>query len=170
VPGSTCLPSPPSSPLSPCTAGLATDGNGGKLLVLNGPVTPNPYGGDFAYGSWRPYDQKTLTPTAAATTSMAYGPAWPVVDAEHGLVLFAHVFGNGLVRGDNNAMSEIDVVDLASGELLARKEVANLFHSTVLDQNFEFTGLRGLQLDPATRTAWLISPNAVQLQLGPVSC
>ncbi|MBM9509374.1 S8 family serine peptidase [Actinacidiphila acididurans] len=138
-----------------CVSALLPDGKGDKLYGAIGAAQPNPEGGNFPTSTWLTADQKTLTTAATADTGTR-GPVWPALDDTHQVAVEASLYENG-VETDNNAMSEITVLDPATGKVLARHPVANLVDSTIAGSNFDFTGRQGLFLDPATRTGWVIN-------------
>ncbi|GLY83288.1 S8/S53 family peptidase [Actinoallomurus iriomotensis] len=136
-----------------CTAGLLPDGKGDKVYVVVGAAQG--FQNTFPVSSWLGMDQKTLAQGAAATTDTR-GPVWPAYDAAHHVAVEASLFEKG-TEADNNAMSEITVLDPDTGKVLARHAVANLTYSTIAGSNFEFTSRQGLYLDPATRTGWVVN-------------
>ncbi|WP_234543559.1 S8 family serine peptidase [Streptomyces shenzhenensis] len=145
----------PVTSLPRCVSALLPDGRGDKVYAAVGAAQPNPEGGDFPTSSWLTADQKTLTPSATVDTGTR-GPVWPTLDSAHQVAVEASLYESG-VETDNNAMSEITVLNPATGEVLARHAVANLVNSTVAGSNFEFTGRQGLFLDPHTRTGWVVN-------------
>ncbi|GAA0371771.1 hypothetical protein GCM10009530_22410 [Microbispora corallina] len=146
----------PVTTLPLCTAGLLPDGRGGRLYVLSGAVTPDYYSGEFPTSSWIAGDQSTLTGPSPADLG-ARGPAWAALDDMNHVAIVAHLYEVGTID-DNNAQSEITVVDPATGKVLARHPVVNLGNSTLSTSNFDFTSRRGLFLDPATRTGYVVNP------------
>ncbi|WP_431962231.1 hypothetical protein [Actinacidiphila sp. bgisy160] len=86
-----------------------------------------------------------------------------MLDTRNHVALVAHLYEEA-TTGDNNALSEITVLDPGTGEVLARHPVANLVNSTLSTSNFDFTSRRGLFVDPATRTVYLVNPWANGLQ------
>jgi hypothetical protein len=78
-------------------------------------------------------------------------------------VLVAQLYGRNTAT-DNNAMSEVDVLDPATGAVQNRSTAVNLTNSTEATTNLDFTTHRGMQIDPATRTAWVTGPYADQLE------
>jgi hypothetical protein len=137
-----------------CTAAVAPDGTGSTLFVADGAITPSYESGEFPVSSYFTVDQATLTPSATQPIGTR-GPAWLTYDPTHKVLVEASLYEAG-VATDNNAMSEITVIDPATGQVLSRQPVANLVDSTVVGTNFDFTSHAGLYLDPATRTGWLI--------------
>ncbi|WP_431953493.1 S8 family serine peptidase [Actinacidiphila sp. bgisy167] len=149
----------PLTTMPDCTAGLLPDGKGDRVYVAAGPITST---GDLPPSTWRSADQKSLS-TAPATDLGTRGVMWPVLDTRHHVALVASLYEEATV-GDNNALSEITVLDPDSGKVLARHPVANLVNSTMSVSNFDFTSRRGLHIDPATRTVFLVNPWASGLQ------
>lgn len=152
----------PLTTMPACTAGLLPDGKGDRVYVAAGPATPSYSTGDFPTSTWRSADQKVLTTTPAADLGTR-GVMWPVLDSRHHVALVAHLYEEA-TTGDNNALSEITVLDPDTGKVLARHPVANLVNSTLSTSNFDFTSRRGLHVDPATRTVFLVNPWANGLQ------
>ncbi|MGW3243886.1 S8 family serine peptidase [Streptomyces sp. NPDC001070] len=152
----------PLTTMPACTAGLLPDGKGDRLYVAAGPATPSYTSGEFPTSTWRSADQKTLA-TGGASDLGARGVMWPALDTKHHLALVADLYEEA-TTGDNNALSEITVLDPDSGKVLARHPVANLVNSTLSTSNFDFTSRRGLFLDPETRTAYLVNPWANGLE------
>ncbi|MFJ4844876.1 S8 family serine peptidase [Streptomyces sp. NPDC088733] len=153
--------SPPAA-MPACVAGLLPDGKGDKVYVAAGPVTPNYNSGEFPTSTWRSASQSTLAASAPADLGTR-GVMWPALDADHGVALVAHLYEEA-TTGDNNALSEITVLDPDTGKVLARHPVANLVSSTLSTSNFDFTGRRGLFLDTAHRTAYVVNPWANGLE------
>ncbi|WP_189316567.1 S8 family serine peptidase [Streptomyces brasiliensis] len=152
----------PLTTMPACTAGLLPDGKGDRVYVAAGAATPNYVSGEFPTSSWRSADQKTLTTSTPADLGTR-GVMWPVLDTEHHLALVASLYEEG-TTGDNNALSEITVVDPDTGAVLARHPIANLVNSTLSTSNFDFTSRRGLFLDPGTRSGYLVNPWADGLE------
>ncbi|MGY5048422.1 S8 family serine peptidase [Streptomyces sp. 900105755] len=145
----------PVTSLPLCVSALLPDGKGDKVYAAVGAAQPNPEGGDFPTSTWLTADQKTLTPSTTVDTGTR-GPVWPALDSTHQVAVEASLYESG-VETDNNAMSEITVLNPATGEVLARHAVANLVASTIAGSNFDFTGRQGLFLDPHTRTGWVVN-------------
>ncbi|WP_055589514.1 S8 family serine peptidase [Streptacidiphilus griseoplanus] len=145
-----------------CTAGLLPDGKGDKVYVAAGPATPDYSSGSFPTGTWRTADQHTLA-TGTAADLGTRGVAWPVLDTRHNVAVVAHLYEEA-TAGDNNALSEITVVEPDTGKVLARYPLVNLVNTMGGLTNFEPTSLRGLHLDPGTRTVYLVNPWANGLQ------
>ncbi|WP_146075728.1 S8 family serine peptidase [Streptomyces sp. Ru62] len=145
-----------------CTAGLLPDGKGKKVYVAAGATTPDYSSGAFPTSSWRTADQGDLS-TGGATDLGTRGVHWPVLDTRHHVAVVAHLY-EAATSGDNNALSEVTVVNPDTGEVLARHPVANIVDSTLAVSNFESTSRRGLFLDTRTRTAYLVNPWANGLE------
>ncbi|MER6464119.1 S8 family serine peptidase [Streptomyces sp. NPDC001228] len=145
----------PVTSLPLCVSALLPDGRGDKVYAAVGAAQPNPEGGEFPTSTWLTADQKTLTSSATVDTG-THGPLWPTLDSAHQVAVEAGLYESG-VETDNNAMSEITVLNPATGKVLARHAVANLVASTIAGSNFDFTGRQGLFLDPRTRTGWVVN-------------
>lgn len=152
----------PLAAMPACTAGLLPDGKGQHVYVAAGSATANYNSGDFPTSSWRSADQQTLATSAPADLGTR-GVMWPALDAQHHVAVVADLYEAG-TGGDNNALSEVTVIDPDTGKVLGRHPVANLLNSTLTTSNFDFTSRRGLYLDSATRTAYLVNPWANGLE------
>ncbi|GGK70635.1 hypothetical protein Sme01_27420 [Sphaerisporangium melleum] len=137
-----------------CAAGFSPDGKGGRLYMLAGPSTP--FAGQFPTSTWTVADQGTLTGDAPADLGTR-GPAWAALDDVNHLALVAHLYEAG-TTDDNNAMSEITVIEPDTGKVLARHPVVNLVNSTIGVSNVDATSRQGLYLDPKTRTGYVVNP------------
>jgi len=144
----------PATSMPACTAAVAPDGTGTTLFVADGSATPSYESGEFPVSSYFTVDQTTLTPSATQPIGTR-GPAWLTYDPVHQVLVEASIY-EAAVATDNNAMSEITVIDPATGQVLSRQPVANLVDSTLSGPNFDFTSRAGLYLDPATRAGWLV--------------
>lgn len=143
----------PAATLPACTGGVTADGDGGRLFVTAGPATQYYESATFPTGTFFTMDQGTLAQSAAVQLGTR-GPAWPAYDAEHKLVVEASIYEQD-IGTDNNAMSEITVLNPATGTVVEQLPVANIIDSTEADTNFDFTSDKGLYLDPSTRTGWI---------------
>jgi hypothetical protein len=143
----------PATSLPACVAGVTPDGTGNELYVADGAAQPSFESGEFPVSDFFTVDQSTLTPSAAETIGTR-GPAWPAYDPVSKVVVEASIYEEN-IDTDNNAMSEITVIDAGTGMVLERLPVANIIDSTESGTNFDFTSHQGLFLDPATRTGWL---------------
>lgn len=152
----------PLTAMPACVAGLLPDGKGQQVYVAAGAASPDYSSGAFPTSTWRTADQRTLAASAPSDLG-SRGVMWPALDAGHHLAVVAHLYEEG-TTGDNNALSEITVVDPDTGTVLARRPVANLVNSTLAVANFDFTARRGLFLDPASRTGYLVNPWADGLE------
>ena len=144
----------PASTMPACTADVAPDNTGTNLYVAAGAAQPDPEEGDFPASTYFTVDQSTLTRTPTDPIG-TYGPAWLAYDPDHGVLVEASIFEANLLT-DNNAMSEITVINPTTGAVLDRLPIANLINSTEEGVNFDFTTHQGLYLDPATRTGYLV--------------
>lgn len=137
-----------------CTAAVAPDDTGGSLYVSVGPAQP--YGGpSFPTSRVVTVDQTAMKPGPQYDTGTR-GPEWLSYDATNRVLVETSIYENG-VETDNNAMSEVTVIDPHTGAVLSRKPIVNVVNSTIADSNFDFTSRQGLYLDPATRTGWVVN-------------
>jgi hypothetical protein len=91
------------------------------------------------------------------------------VDAVHHLALVAFqtppvipLYGASLLF-DNNAMSQLAVVDLTSGKTVSVVSGLN-YKAGFFGGEFNKLPQRSIQLDPASRTGWTYSPDGSQIQ------
>jgi hypothetical protein len=72
------------------------------------------------------------------------------------------IFGQGMLMTDSNSMSQLDLVDLDTGAVLRTLSTFNFAAGFTgpLASNSE----RGIQLDPSTRTGWMVGPYGSQIQ------
>lgn len=143
----------PAASMPACVAGVAPDGTGNELYVADGAAQPSYESGEFPVSAFFTVGQSTLTRSAAETIGTR-GPAWPTYDPVNKVVVEASIYEEN-IDTDNNAMSEITVINAGTGTVLERLPVANIIDSTESDTNFDFTSHQGLFLDPAARTGWL---------------
>ena len=144
----------PAATMPACTAGVAPDNKGTSLYVAAGSAQPDPEEGDFPASTYFTVGQSTLTRSATDLVG-TFGPAWLTYDPVRNVIVEASIFESNF-ETDNNAMSEITVLNPATGAVLARLPIANLINSTEEGVNFDFTSHQGLYLDPATSTGWLV--------------
>ena len=135
-----------------CTAAVAPDNTGGTLYVAVGAAQP--YGGPFPTSGFLSVNQTTMVPGPQQDIGTR-GPEWLSYDATNQVLVETSIYESG-VETDNNAMSEVTVIDPHTGAVLSRKPIVNVTSSTVTGSNFDFTSRQGLYLDPATRTGWVI--------------
>ena len=110
--------------------------------------------------------------TAGAAIAVRQQPALTLaVDSAHHLALVAFQtppstpqFGNALgAISDNNATSQLAVVDLATGKTVST--VAGFgFGGGVFGGEYNASTERSIQLDPATRTGWTYAPGGDEVQ------
>ena len=151
----------PMTPLNRCDTGLASD-QAGKAEVTVGPLYSYPMlpaarvqQVDEASGAAG--DVQPLGPRA---------PIFPIVDAVHHLLVVGFL-GGADYQINNNGMSAVGVYDLKTGAQVSLDERFDLlptaFNSYPADVGV-ITNERGIQLDPATRTAWTYGPGDTQVQ------
>lgn len=96
-----------------------------------------------------------------------------VIDSTHHLALLP--YPSSTAPGDNNATSQTDVVDLTTGKTVSTVSIFNFVTgywgghfdpdpaSALFDPGVDIDN-QPMQLDPATRTGWVISGNGRQIQ------
>jgi hypothetical protein len=151
--------------VSACGHGIASDGAGTLYNLAAGSVSTK----IAPTTTLTPYDEVAQT-TGDGFALRKGAPTSLVVDGIHHLALVSFAAPEGTpyfgsqqgAISDNNATSQIAVVDLATGQvvrtlngLIVTNRGGLLLHG-VQD--------RSLQLDPATRTAWTYSADGTQLQ------
>ncbi|HET6987764.1 MAG TPA: hypothetical protein VFI00_14160, partial [Kribbella sp.] len=151
--------------VSACGHGIASDGAGTLYNLAAGSVSTK----IAPTATLTPYDEATQT-TGDGFALRKGAPTTLAVDGVHHLALVSFAAPEGIVyfgsqQGvifDNNATSQVAVVDLTTGEvvrtlngIIVTNRAGMLLHG-VQDTS--------LQLDPATRTAWTYSPDGRQIQ------
>jgi hypothetical protein len=154
-----------SESVSACGRGIASDGAGTLYNLAAGSVSTK----IAPTATLTPYDEGTQT-TGAGFALRKGTPASLAVDGVHHLALVSFAAPEGAVYfgsqqgvvSDNNATSQVVVVDLTTGQpvrtvngIIVTNRGGLLLHG-VQD--------RSIQLDPTTRTAWTYSPGGTQLQ------
>lgn len=143
----------PATSVPQCTAGLAPGDDGKTMYLAVGAATPSYTSAAWPTSTFLSFDEDTMTMSAAQDIGTR-GPAWPVYDPVRHVVVQASLYEAG-TDDDNNAMSEITVVDAGTGAVVSRVPMVNLAGAMV--SNFGYTGRRGLYLDPATHTGWVVN-------------
>jgi hypothetical protein len=151
--------------VSACGHGIASDGAGTLYNLAAGSVSTK----IAPTTTLTPYDEATQT-TADGFALRKGTPTSLAVDGIHHIALVSFAAPEGIVYfgsqqgvvADNNATSQIEVVDLTTGQpvrtlngFIVTYRGGLLLHG-VQD--------RSIQLDPATRTAWTYSPDGTQIQ------
>jgi hypothetical protein len=154
-----------SESVSACGHGIASDGAGTLYNLAAGSVSTK----IAPTTTLTPYDEATQT-TADGFALRKGTPTSLAVDGIHHIALVSFAAPEGIVYfgsqqgvvADNNATSQIEVVDLTTGQpvrtlngFIVTYRGGLLLHG-VQD--------RSIQLDPATRTAWTYSPDGTQIQ------
>jgi hypothetical protein len=154
-----------SESVSACGHGIASDGAGTLYNLAAGSVSTKL----APTTTLTPYDEAAQT-TADGFALRKGAPTSLAVDGVHHVALVSFAAPEGIVYfgsqqgvvSDNNATSQIEVVDLTTGQpvrtlngFIVTNRGGLLLHG-VQD--------RSIQLDPATRTAWTYSPDGAQIQ------
>jgi hypothetical protein len=143
-----------------CLTGLASDQAGHAQLTV-GPLYSYPM---LPAARLQQVDENTGE-VGPLQDLGARSPTFPTVDTVHGLLVVGFLGGTDY-QVNNNGMSAVGVYDLHTGAQLSFREDFNLFSAfNGLTADFgTLQGERGIQLDPATRTAWTYSPYGNQVQ------
>ncbi|MEU4287214.1 hypothetical protein AB0E63_03245 [Kribbella sp. NPDC026596] len=151
--------------VSACGHGIASDGAGTLYNLAAGSVSTK----IAPTATLTPYDEATQT-TGAGFALRKGAPTSLALDSVHHLALVSFAAPEGTVYfgsqqgviSDNNATSQVAVVDLTTGQVIRTLNgiiVTN--RGGLLLHGVQDTSL---QLDPATRTAWTYSPDGTQIQ------
>ncbi|HZC73641.1 MAG TPA: S8 family serine peptidase [Jatrophihabitans sp.] len=154
----------PMTPAGRCLTGVAADQAGQAELTI-GPVY-EPYIGFVFYPQARlEHADETTGGISTDTPLGVHSPMFPVVDPVHHLLVVGSLAGNDYLV-NNNTMSAVSVYDLRTGRQVSYDERFNFVGACVdLPANFGLIqSERGIQLDPATRTAWTYGPGDTQVQ------
>ena len=147
----------PVQPAASCVTGMASAG--GRTYMPIGPLFAFP--GFFPAARLQVVDDEGLQ-VADPVDLDGFSPFFPAIDPAHGVLVLAHL-STGDARTNNNAMSGVGVYDSKSGKRLALLKSFN-FVAPAFSGVLNPAGERGIQLDPATRTAWTFGPGGVQVQ------
>ncbi|MEV6415025.1 hypothetical protein [Kribbella sp. NPDC051718] len=151
--------------VSACGRGIASDGAGTLYNLAAGSVSTK----IAPTTTLTPYDETTQT--AGDGFALRKGtPSTLAVDGIHHLALVSFSAPEGAIYfgaqqgfiSDNNATSQVAVVDLSTGEVLRTLNTGIVTNRGGL--LLHGTQDSSLQLDPATRSAWTYSPDGTQLQ------
>ena len=143
-----------------CNTGVAAAQDGSSFFLTKGPL--------FSFPSLLPEaDVQGVSETSMQPGGIrplhARSPFFPSVEASHRLLFVAFVATDD-VYSNNNAMSAVGAFDMATGERVFFSPNFN-FTWTALSGGVPYLqGVRGIQFDPSTRTAWTFGPGAQQLQ------
>jgi hypothetical protein len=154
-----------SGSVSACGHGIASDGAGTlynlSATAISTKIAPT--------ATLTPYDEGTQT-TGSGFALRKGTPASLAVDGVHHIALVSFAAPEGTVYfgsqqgvvSDNNATSQIEVVDLTTGQPV---RTLNAFIVTGRG-GILLHGIQdpSIQLDPATRTAWTYGPDGTQIQ------
>jgi hypothetical protein len=154
-----------SGSVSACGHGIASDGSGTLYNLSAGTLSTK----IAPTATLTPYDEGTQT-TGAGFALRKGTPVSLAVDGVHHLALVSFAAPEGTVYfgsqqgvvSDNNATSQIEVVDLTTGQpvrtlnaVIVKGRSGIMLHG-VQDPS--------IQLDPATRTGWTYGPDGTQIQ------
>ena len=151
----------PMSATNRCLTGIVSD-QAGHADVTVGPFYSYPM---LPAARMQQVDETTGT-VGDLQALGARSPIFPTVDTVHGLLVVGFLGGTDW-QTNNNGMSGVGVYDLHTGAQVSLDERFDLlptaFNSYPADVGV-ITNERGIQLDPATRTAWTYGPGNTQVQ------
>ncbi|HZE29974.1 MAG TPA: hypothetical protein VE198_00880, partial [Actinoallomurus sp.] len=148
-----------------CGTNLASDQNGQLYTLETRSVSANlPPSTTLV-----PLDEKSLQPGSSLAVRQGTGLTM-AVDGVHHLALVAfsvpagepHFGSQGGVIRDNNATSQVAVIDLTTGETV--RTLAGFLFTDGFGGSFNGGQERSVQLDPATRTGWTYGHGMEQVQ------
>ncbi|MDX6260742.1 MAG: hypothetical protein QOH84_2430 [Kribbellaceae bacterium] len=151
--------------VSACGHGIASDGAGTLYNLAAGSVSTK----IAPTTTLTPYDETSQT-TGDGFALRKGTPSTLAVDGLHHLALVSFAAPEGVVYfgaqqgvvSDNNATSQVAIVDLSTGKLLRTLNTGIVTNrGGLLLHGVQDTSL---QLDPTTRSAWTYSPDGTQLQ------
>lgn len=147
-----------SAAINSCATTMVADGK--NVHVAEGPMLSN--------GVLLPVARlQNVNENAMKATPAVYpgprSPAFTEVDAVNGVLVVAYIAG-GDVYVNSNATSGVGVYDLPSGKLISYASGFGIADVTLGGGALSPIGLRGMQLDPKTRTGWIIGAGLTQLQ------
>lgn len=155
----------PAGAWSGCSHGLADDDAG---TLYN--ISANSFSANIVPTSVLTALDTTTGRTSAPMSIRQETPSTLAVDGQHhlGLVLYNSPAGrvyfgsNGPVVPDNNATSQLVVVDLSTGDIVGTVNgILNSRHGGALSG---IGTIGSVQLDPATRTGWTFGPGDAQVK------
>jgi hypothetical protein len=146
-----------SAPIDSCSTALVADGK--KVHVTHGPLFAN--GVLLPVARLQDVDERTMKASATAMLG-ARSPIFPAVDPENQLLVIGFIAGDDYEL-NSNATSALGVFDLRTGKRTGYSRAFN-FAQVALGGVLDPLTLRGIQLDPRTRTGWTIGAGSQQLQ------
>jgi len=146
-----------SGAIDSCTTGLVADGK--TVHVTHGPLLSN--GILLPVARLQEVDELTLQATDS-TFLGARSPLFPAVDVDNQILAVAFIAGDDYEL-NSNATSALGTWNLRTGNRLSYTTTFN-FAQVALGGVLDPLTLRGIQLDPKTRTGWTIGPGSQQLQ------
>jgi len=146
-----------SAAIDSCTTAFVPDGR--TVHVTHGPLLSN--GVLLPVARLQDVNEQTLE----AGNSVPLGPRSPLfvaVDPDHQLLVVAFIAGEDFYV-NSNATSAVAAYNLLSGKTAFYSTSFN-FAQAAFGSALSPLSLRGIQLDPATRTGWTFAPGSTQLQ------
>ena len=146
-----------SGEIDSCTTGLIADGK--TVHVTHGPILSN--GVLLPVARLQDVDERTLG-AAPSVFLGARSPMFPAVDTDRGVLVVAFLAGDDYEL-NSNATSAVGAYDLRTGKRVFYSSAFN-FAQAALGSVLGPLAVRGVQLDPKTRTGWTLGPSSQQLQ------
>ena len=146
------------APIASCATGLAADGR--ALRFTNGPLVANRT--LLPQARAQRVDEETLEAEAPVTLE-GRSPLFPAVDPVHRLLFVAFV-ASADFPFNSNATSAIAAYSLDTGKRVFYSTAFNFARAAFGNPYTDTMALRGIQLDPKTRTGWTFGPDSRQLQ------
>ncbi|MGZ6124305.1 MAG: S8 family serine peptidase, partial [Myxococcales bacterium] len=146
-----------SAAIASCATGIVADGR--KVHVTQGPIISNNV--LLPIARLQDVDERTMNASKQVLLG-ARSPLFPAVDAANQLLVVAFLAG-GDYELNSNATSAVGAYDLRSGKRVFYSTSFN-FAQAALGTLLDPLSLRGIQLDPSTRTGWTFGPGSTQLQ------
>ena len=143
-----------------CNTGLAASQDGRSVYLTKGPLFSWP--NLLPVADVQAIDETSLSPGDLQPLH-ARSPMFPVVDPVNHLLLVAFVAGDDFYA-NNNAMSAVGAFDTRTGARVFYSPFFNFANAAFAGGVPYLQGERGIQLDPATRTAWTYGPGNEQIQ------
>lgn len=149
----------PSFSAGRCVNAVASDQAGGNAYLIYG---IRAIGRILPSAGWAPLDESTMS-LGAVQQLGANSAMYPVVDPVHHVALVAFNATSDYTV-NNNAMSAVGVYDLNTGKMISLMPDFNFVTAGLANPNYFSLDERGIQIDPATRTAWTYGPGDIQIE------
>lgn len=143
-----------------CLTGVVSDQAGGNAYVTYGPLYAYP--NLLSTGYWSSVSESSLT-LGSRQPLGANSALFPIVDPVHHVAVVGFLATADYLT-NNNAMSAVGVFDLNTGKLESLSPNFNFVAAGLGGAGYYSMAEQGIQLDPATRTAWTYGPGVTEIQ------